>query len=87
MKASHYNNTHILAEHYIAADKSDPFTRNRVYSHIANGLCDDAVRGSKLEDSRYKAVVHFETRKPPPSPEHPNGQEYQAEAYHSISRP
>ena len=26
------------AEHFIASDKSDPFTRNRVYSHMARYL-------------------------------------------------
>lgn len=55
MKATQYNDTLRQALAYAEADRSDPFTFNRVMSHIANGICDDAATGRELRDSRYKA--------------------------------
>jgi hypothetical protein len=56
MKATHYNDTIRHAIAYAEADRSDPFTFNRVMSHIANGICDDAVGpNGRLSEARYKA--------------------------------
>lgn len=52
MKALQYNDTIRHAIAYAEADRSDPFTFNRVMSHIASGICDD---GSGGNDCRYKA--------------------------------
>lgn len=52
MKARHYNDTYAQALAYAEADRSDPFTFNRVMSHIANGICDDSPG---VNDCRYKA--------------------------------
>lgn len=88
MKARQYNNTHQLALNYAAADRSDPFTYNRIMAHIKSGLCDDKPAGQgELLDCRYKAEPHQETRQLPPSPLHPDGQEYQVTVYKNLSRP
>ena len=55
MKATQYNDTLRQALAYAEADRSDPFTFNRVMSHIASGICDDAISGREMRDSRYKA--------------------------------
>lgn len=56
MKAHHYNDTHAQALAYAEADRSDPFTFNRVMSHIANGICDDATTANgRMSEARYKA--------------------------------
>lgn len=52
----HNSRTNEAAERYIASDRSDPFTRNRVYSHIAN-----KVGGAHLEG--YDAERSTETRR------------------------
>ena len=52
MKATQYNDTLRQALAYAEADRSDPFTFNRVMSHIANGVCNSNDRGN---DCRYKA--------------------------------
>lgn len=84
MKARHYNNTYPMALAYAAADKSDPFTYNRIMAHIASGLCDDKDGHT---DCRYKADAYEETRKLPPSPAYPDGQEYTITAYRNVQRP
>ena len=88
MKAQHYNSTHKLALAYAASERSDPFTYSRVMSHIANGICDDkyTTRGEPI-DCRYSAEEYLETRYLPPSPDHPQGQEYKIPAYKNIRRP
>lgn len=55
MKATQYNDTLRQALAYAEADRSDPFTFNRVMSHIASDICDDAVSGREMRDCRYKA--------------------------------
>lgn len=87
MKATQYNDTIEQAENYIRSDRSDPFTRNRVYSHLSTALCDDAIVKSELRDCRYKAEPYQETRHLPPSPLHPKGQKYTVTVYRNASRP
>ncbi len=87
MKAKYYNDTHNQALNYATADKSDPFTYSRIMSHIKSGLCDDAVRGIRLDEARYTAEPYLETRKLPPSPQHPEGQEYTVTCYKNLRRP
>lgn len=56
MKATQYNDTLYQALAYAEADASDPFTFNRVMSHIANGICDDAITANgRMSAARYKA--------------------------------
>jgi hypothetical protein len=56
MKATQYNDTLRQALAYAEADRSDPFTFNRVMSHIANGICDDATTANgRMSEARYKA--------------------------------
>jgi len=88
MRATQYKDTYSQAERFIEWDKSDPFTRNRVYSHIANGLCDDKFtpKGEPI-DCRYKADSYLETRKIAPCAAYPNGGEYHVTAYKNIQRP
>ena len=57
------------AEHYIAADKSDPFTRNRVYSHMRSALTGNRVshgiagyRQDNGDDAFYSASPETEMR-------------------------
>lgn len=52
MKATQYNDTFRQALAYAEADRSDPFTFNRVMSHSLNGICNSNDRG---DDCRYKA--------------------------------
>jgi hypothetical protein len=40
------------AEAYIASQKSDPFARNRVYTHMRSGICGFTENGS---DAFYSA--------------------------------
>lgn len=48
------------AERYIAFDKSDPFTRNRIYSHIANGIA-TPMRASRAKNERWNRDDHGKT--------------------------
>lgn len=40
------------AEEYIAYDKSDPFTRARVYSHMRNGIA-TSMRATPARENKY----------------------------------
>ena len=84
MKARHYNNTRDMALAYAAADKSDPFTYHRIIAHNAAGLADDREGHN---DCRYKVEICRETRKIPPCPAYPEGQEYTITAYRNLQRP
>lgn len=50
------------AERYIAADKSDPFARARVMTHMRNGVCN--TWDAELHDgpTQYTADESFEVR-------------------------
>lgn len=48
---------HQAAERWITYDKSDPFTRNRVYSHIANGIA-TPMRASRCAIEQYNRDDH-----------------------------
>lgn len=56
------------AERYIAMDKSDPFTRDRVYSHILNGIA-SPMRGSRCPIEKYNRDDYGKTITPPNSEE------------------
>jgi hypothetical protein len=47
-------------EHYIQADKSDPFLRARIELHMSNGVCGFTPTG---EDAFYAATAVPETLK------------------------
>lgn len=50
------------AEAYIAAEKSDPFARARVYTHIRNGMSGFHWNNAgTLVDARYSAKPQTET--------------------------
>lgn len=69
---------------YALADKSDPFTYNRVMSHMNGRICGF---NSKGEDAFYSAEPYQEERWLPPSPAHPNGQSYMVTVYKNRVRP
>jgi hypothetical protein len=73
MKATQYNDTIRHAIAYAEADRSDPFTFNRVMSHIANGICDDNDSSREMKDCRYRADRNVDS----------NGRVY----YSNLSRP
>lgn len=45
------------AERYIQYDKSDPFTRGRIHSHIVNGIA-TPMRASRCNIEKYKYDDH-----------------------------
>jgi hypothetical protein len=45
------------AERYIASDRSDPFTRNRVYSHMLSGIA-SPMRASRCCIEKYNRDDH-----------------------------
>ena len=73
MKATQYNDTIRQALAYAEADRSDPFTFNRVMSHIASGICDDNGSSREMKDCRYRADRNVDS----------NGRVY----YSNLSRP
>lgn len=72
------------AENYIRADKSDPFVRNRVMSHMNSRVVGFNTKG---EDAFYSAETYQEERFLPASPAHPEGQSYMVTVYRSRIRP
>ena len=72
------------AERYIRSDRSDPFTRNRVMSHIRNGITKAVVTDFKSREGGYDATEGREKR----SYEH-NGVlvEYEVPIYSNVKRP
>jgi hypothetical protein len=74
------------AERYIAADRTDPFARMRVYSHLRNGIA-TPMRGLNPDaqlESYYDAERYSEKRAYGTSP---NQVEYTVPAYRSMVRP
>ena len=72
------------AERYIAADRTDPFTRDRVYSHMANGVASVKRAEKPYLDGYYDAERYHESRF------YMNGTnkvEYTVPAYRSMVRP
>lgn len=51
------------AERYIAYDKSDPFTRARVYSHMLNGIA-TPMRATRCRIEKYNRDDHGKTITP-----------------------
>lgn len=69
------------AEEYIAFDKSDPFTRHRVYSHMRNGITtmnkskQDTQPALYLAERRYEDAIAA------------NGSPYKKPYWINITRP
>lgn len=75
------------AVRYAQANVSDPFALARAQCHIGMGMCDPDFDGKgNVREGFYDALMHWETRTLPPSPDHPKGQEYQAVAWSRIRR-
>jgi len=51
------------AERYISYDKSDPHTRNRVYSHMLSGIA-TPMRASRCRIEKYNRDDHGKTITP-----------------------
>ena len=66
------------AQHYAAADKSDPFTLARCMTHIRTGTASLLSNG---EDGFYKADPYSEERYLP------NGAAYSVTVYRNCQRP
>ena len=73
------------AERYIKSERSDPFTRDRVYSHIRNGICKPVVdpNGSRRPGG-YDAQETTEARSYERDGETVH---YEVSAWHSVKRP
>lgn len=88
MKATQYNDTLRQALAYAEADRSDPFTFNRVMSHIANGVCDDATTtNGRMSEARYKADRVRERRLLPNDGRSESEREYFVDVFHNMQRP
>lgn len=87
MKATQYNDTLRQALAYAEADRSDPFIFNRIMSHIANGICDDAVSSRELHECRYKADRHRERRLLPNDGRPEHEREYFVDVFTNLQRP
>ena len=73
------------AERYIRSDRSDPFTRNRVMSHIRNGIT-KAIHdlNGRTREGGYDATEGRETR----SYERDGVRvEYEVPSYSNVKRP
>jgi len=69
------------AERYIRSERSDPFTRNRVMSHIHAGLCNPTVdKGGNKVLNHYDASEGRETRVDPA------GNEFEVPVFSNIKR-
>ncbi len=66
------------AEMYARAEKSDPFARARIRTHMNNGVCGFTQQGG---DAFYSAEEHMEDRMLD------NGTKYQAPVYRNRVRP
>lgn len=72
------------AMNYVKANKSNPFTFNRVMSHMSSRIVGFNTKG---EDAFYSAEPYQEERFLPASPSHPQGQSYMATVYKNMVRP
>jgi hypothetical protein len=72
----------LLAEHYIASDRSDPFTRDRVLTHLANGVA--SLEHKSGEHSTYAAEPYEESRS---YSMNERTVEYKVIAYRNLVRP
>lgn len=80
------NKKHIeAAERFIAANKSDPFIRARVYTHMRNGIASFLQNG---EDAFYHATAVEETVHLPAGDKLSNGDtSFIRTAYKNLVRP
>ena len=72
------------AERYMRSDRSDPFTRDRVMSHIRNGITKTVISDGKTREGGYDATEGRETR----SYERDGVRvEYEVPSYSNVKRP